>query len=160
GQALPARRLVLALQAARVEPVLERGDRSVVLERTSVPEAPQRQHLVIAGAPPRAECQRRAGPDRLFQDVVPLAVLAQHREAVHRSQLVASVLLAAVAPRAPQPVEHRFAMGDKFPNHLRFGQVGMRWRPTGATTVPMHPTVTENRADLTWDIVHLVTCRS
>ena len=48
-------RHVVVTQTRRIEPVVQRSNRSGMLQRPAVPEAFQRGHLVVAGAPARPE---------------------------------------------------------------------------------------------------------
>ena len=61
---LKAGRHIVVSQPARIEPVLERRNRSVVLERASIPDTVERRHLVVPGPAPRHQRQARIGPDR------------------------------------------------------------------------------------------------
>lgn len=62
-------RHVIVAEPPWIEPVLERGHRSVVLERTAVPHAFERGNLVVPRAATRLERRSRICSDRAARDV-------------------------------------------------------------------------------------------
>src|ERR1700681_2099761 len=89
--ALPSRRHVVIVQTIRIEPIVERGDRTVVLEGAAIPHAPKRRHLVIAGPATSGHGEGGVRADRHRQQIKAPAVLVGYREVLNRCQFVVRV---------------------------------------------------------------------
>src|SRR5262245_60481184 len=81
-------RYVIVAQTPRIEPIFNRSDGAVVLERTSIPDAPQRRNFVISRAPACLELETGIGSYGSRKDVEAREILFRRRESHRRRQFV------------------------------------------------------------------------
>src|SRR5262245_13869525 len=101
----PSTRDVAFQESVRVRYLFQACHRAVMQLVASIPQAPKRRDLVVAGSLPRRQRQTRIGPDRYPENVQSCRRVLGRREALREGQLVARVQRRSVTRRATLPRE-------------------------------------------------------
>src|SRR5262245_47194858 len=104
--AFESRGHVIIAQAACIEPIFKGGHRTVVFERSAIPDASQRRHFVVTGAAASPQREGRVGAYRARHDIEALEILRHRLESDRWRQLVVRVQRSGMAGPTSLAVEY------------------------------------------------------